>query len=762
MTTQHTEPLQLTTEEQAALGSGGGFTSTKAVGDVPAITLVDGSAGVRMQDMSQGADHLGLRPALPATAFPCATVMAQTWNPELVHRVARALGTEAQAAGVQVLLGPGVNMKRDPRAGRNFEYYSEDPYLTGVLASAYVQGLQSQGVGASLKHFAANNTEHERFRSSSDVDARPLREIYLRAFQRVVRDAQPWTVMCSYNRINGVPAAEDRWLLTDVLRGEWGFEGAVLSDWGAVDDRVASVRAGLDLEMPADRGRHDRALVHAVLAGYLSARQVEQAAQRVARLARHAKAAARPDTRWDVDEHHALAREAAAQGLVLLKNDDAVLPLVDAEGPLAVIGEFAVKPRCQGGGSSYVTATRIDVPLDEIRALAGEALVEYAPGFTTDAATDAAPDDPALLREAVELAARSRTAVIFLGLAGSQEAEGFDRTSIELPQEQLELLRAVHRVQPRTVVVLAHGGVLRLAPLVDHAAAVLDCGLSGQAAGGAVADVLFGRVNPSGRLAETVPERIESTPAFLNFPGENLHVRYGEGLFMGYRWYDARKLEVTFPFGHGLSYATFRYSDLVLEGSAEGVTVRLRVANTGSRAGREIVQVYTGVAGSTVVRPEQELKGFAPVWLEPGEEREVTVQVRREDLAYWHTALDRWVVEGGEYTVGVGASSRDIRLTGQLALTGDHAPVPLTPGSSITEVLANPVAAAELGELFGAAFGGLGDSQAAGMGLDILKMIGSTPVQRFLTSLGGGMGLARVQDILDRANAAVGAVPNGR
>jgi beta-glucosidase len=494
-----------------------------------------------------------------------------------------------------------------------------------------------------------------------------------------------------------------------------------------------------------------------VRAGRISAEEIERAAERVAHLALRGSAAARPDTRWEVDEHHALAREAAAEGIVLLKNDDALLPLA-ARGSIAVIGEFAVKPRCQGGGSSYVTATQVDVPLDEIRALAGDATVEFAPGFSTDGTGDAL----ALRQQAVDLARRSETAIVFLGLATSQESEGFDRTSIELPLEQIELLQEIRRAQPRTVVVLAHGGVLRLAPIVEHAQAILDCALLGQAAGGAIADVLFGSVNPSGRLAETVPERLEDTPAFLNFPGEHLHVRYGEGLFIGYRWYDARNMKVTFPFGHGLSYTTFTYSRLALEETAEGISVRVHVTNAGERAGREIVQVYVGVGDSSVVRPIKELKGFAPVWLEPREEREVTIPLRRDDLAYWNPPLDRWVVEGGDYTVHVGASSGDIRLTGMVGVTGDHALVPLTLQSSITEVLANPVAAAALGDLVGSAFGGLKESQAGEMGFDVLRMIGSTPIQRFLTSLGGAISREEAQDILDRANAASASSPDIR
>ena len=748
MTDTVTDAAALTLDEQAALTSGADFLSTKAVAGVPSMTLVDGPAGVRMQDVTQGADHLGLRPSIPATAFPLPVALAQTWNPALVRRVGEALGDEAQAAGVGVLLGPGINMRRDPRGGRNFEYYSEDPLLTGELASAYVDGLQSRGVGASLKHFAANNTEHERFRSSSDIDPRPLREIYLRAFQRVVEKSQPWTVMCSYNSINGVPSAENRWLLTTVLREEWGFEGAVVSDWGAVDDRAASVRAGLDLEMPAGDGQHDRDLVAAVESGAIAADDVALAASRVERLVTRS-AAARREVTWKVDDHHALAREVAAQGIVLLANDGGLLPLAPS-GSIAVIGEFAVEPRFQGGGSSRVNATRVDAPLDGIREAAGDATVAFARGFDTSGATDAA----ALRAEALATAAPADVAVVFLGVATSQESEGFDRDSVELPADQVELLHALHEVQPNTVVVLAHGGVLLLESVLPSAGAVLDASLLGQAVGGAIADVLFGAVNPSGKLTETVPRRLQDVPAFGNFPGDELHVRYGEGILVGYRSYDARDIAVTFPFGHGLSYTTFEYSDLRVSGGAGGIDATVTVTNTGDRSGREVVQLYTSLDPSTVSRAPRELKAFGSVTLEPGASATLSLHVDRADLAYWSLAVDGWVVEGGDYTVHVGASSRDLRLHGAVAVIGDDIVAPLSDASSVAEVLADPIAGAAIGQVVSAMFGQLGASEAATGGFDIVRMIGSTPLRRFLGSLGGAISREQMRAVLDQANAA--------
>ncbi|WP_280497466.1 glycoside hydrolase family 3 C-terminal domain-containing protein [Nocardia asiatica] len=724
--TSEPDLTDLSPHDRAALGSGADFWTTKALGPVPSITMTDGPHGVRRQ--AGATDHLGPAESLPATCFPPAVGLAQSWDAESVRRVGEALGREARELGVDVLLGPGVNIKRDPRGGRNFEYYSEDPLLTGVLGAAWVTGLQSTGVGAALKHFAANNAEHDRMRSSSDVDPRPLREIYLRAFAHIVRTARPWTVMCSYNRINGVHAAQNRRLLTEVLRGEWGFDGAVVSDWGAVADRPASVTAGLDLEMPGGSGVSDAQVVAAMAAGTLDPADVDRAARNVARLAARVVAGRElGDAFGATDDHHRLAREVAARCVVLLRNDRDLLPLTPGRS-LAVIGEFAMEPRFQGGGSSHVNPTRLDVPLAVIRALAGAETVSHSRGFTTG---DTEADHDALRAEAVAAAQNADVAVVFLGLAANQESEGFDREHLELPADQLDLLDAVVRVQPDTVVVLAHGGVVRLAPVAARAPAILDGGLLGQAGGGALADVLFGVVNPSGRLAETVPVRLQDTPAYLNFPGENSHVRYGEGLYVGYRWYDSRDVEVTFPFGHGLSYTTFDYTDLALTADAAGVTVRLTITNTGARAGREVVQVYTAVPGSSVARPVRELKGVAVTAdLEPGAAEQVSILLSRDDLAYWETRVDRWVVEGGSYQVWVGASSRDLRVTGRIDIAGDELRIPITAQSTLGEALADPTAAAALAEVFGGMSESMGDATALGM--DMMRMIASIPLNRLI------------------------------
>ncbi|WP_010122843.1 glycoside hydrolase family 3 C-terminal domain-containing protein [Corynebacterium nuruki] len=747
-------------ETRAALGSGRDFWTTKDVAGVPSITLTDGPHGIRLQ--TGATDHLGLAGSLPATCFPPAAGLSQSWDPELVERVGAALAEEAQAADVQVLLGPGINIKRSPLGGRNFEYYSEDPHLAGTLGAAWVSGLQGGGVGASLKHFALNNQEDDRMRVSADVDPRPLRELYLRAFRRVVEDAQPATVMCSYNAVNGVPVRHNRHLLTDILRGEWGFRGAVVSDWGAVGGRVEAVRAGLDLQMPSDGGGSDAEVVAAVRSGELDETAVTTAADRVAALARNARAARREGASFgdDVQQaHHELAREAAARSIVLLKNDPAdgrhILPIADSgvTGSVAVIGPFAETPRYQGGGSSHVNATEVDSPLEQLRERLG-APVTYAAGFTTDGSGRNA----ALLAEAVEDAANADIAVVFLGLAENQESEGFDRTTIELPAEQLSLLRAVRAVQERVVVVLSHGGALELGQVKRSAPAILDGNLLGQGGGAALADVLTGVVNPSGKLSETMPARLADNPAYLDFPGEHGHVRYGEGLFVGYRWYDARELGVAFPFGHGLSYTTFAYSEAFAQpdDDGDGITVSLTVTNTGKRAGREVVQAYVAVPDSAQVRVPRALAGFGSVTLEPGESSDLEIHLDRRDLEYWDIRADRFVLEPGRYVVHLGSSSRDLRAEVEVDLEGEEVAVPLTLQSSLGEAMAHPAVAQALGQAMAAFTGGDGDGDGAAtgeaLGVDMAKMMASIPLDRIVGFSNGAVSAEQLQQLLDAAN----------
>lgn len=720
----------LTLEEKASLTSGASFWYTKAVErvGVPAVMVTDGPHGLRKQ--REGGDHLGIGDSVPATCFPPAVGLGSSWDVELIHRVGEALGTETSIENVAVLLGPGINIKRSPLCGRNFEYLSEDPIVSGVLGAAIVKGIQSKGVGTSLKHFAANNQEDDRMRSSSDVDPRPLREIYLRGFQRVVEDAQPWTVMCSYNRINGVYASEDPWLLTSVLRDEWGFEGLVVSDWGAVNERVPGLVAGMDLEMPTSGGVTDAQIVAAVQDGSLDESVVDVAAGRVLDLVRKAtQGAGAIEGPLDVDAHHALAREAAGRSIVLLKNEGGLLPLQRYRS-VALIGAFIDQPRFQGAGSSMINPTRVDDVALEIVAHANEDYVFQAQGFSL--AVDPEVTEVERLRtEAVALAAEKDVAVLFLGLPARLESEGYDREDIDLPADQLALLDAVLEVNPNTVVVLSNGGVVAL-PFADRVPAIVEGWLLGQAGGGGIADVLYGEVNPSGKLTETIPLRLEDTPAYLDFPGEFSHVRYGEGLFVGYRWYDARRMDVAFPFGHGLSYTAFSYGDAAAAVNADGdIDVRVSVTNTGDRAGREVVQVYTSLPGGKVQRPVRELKAFASVALEPGETREVALTVRRKDLAYWDIRLDGWVVEGGEYVVDVAASSRDIRSSVPVAVEGDRITLPLSRTSSIGEVMAHPVVGQMVQAAIAQMMSGMDGVEAImPEGVDATKMMESFPIGR--------------------------------
>ncbi len=706
MTTPEAIVAQLTLEEKAALCTGDTAWTTAAIprAGVPAIRMADGPHGVRRTPETSTMAFA----AHPATCFPTASCTASTWDPSLVREMGTAIAREGRSLGVDVVLGPGVNIKRSPLCGRNFEYFSEDPYLAGELAVAWIDGIQSGGVGASLKHFAVNNQETRRMSVSAQVDERTLREIYLPAFEAAVIRARPWTVMCAYNRINGEYASEHRPLLTDVLRGEWGFEGVVVSDWASVHDRPTALAAGLDLEMPGPRPRRVAAVIEAVESGALAEADLDRAALRVVRMALRAAEVAK-GVPFDVGEHHALARRIAAQGIVMLKNDG-VLPLADG-GRIAVIGEAAKRPRFQGGGSSQITPTRIDVPMEELRRLLPATNLTFDDGYWNECS------DASLIEAAQASAAAADIAVIYLSLPELQENEGRDRSHIGLADYQEALIRGVTSVQPRTVVILTTGSALAMTAWIDGAAAVVEAWLGGQAVGGAIADVLVGKVNPSGRLAETVPLRIEDTPAFLNFPGDGDEVQYAEGIFVGYRWYDKRRQPVQFPFGHGLSYTTFEYGTVALSARRvredAGVTVSVALTNTGSRAGSEVAQFYVRDVEASVSRPEKELKGFAKVHLAPAETRIVSVHLDARAFAFWHAGQHRWVVEDGEFEILVGSSSADIRATAVVIV---EAVIPLEPAltdmSPLSDWLRDKQGGAlsdallrEVGPLLGATFG---------------------------------------------------------
>jgi len=733
---------QMTLEEKVSLIVGADNWHTSAVErlGVPAVRMADGPYGVRKET---GGEGLGVLDSDPSTCFPPTVALGCAFDEALAETMGQAIGQEARAQGVDVLLAPAINIKRSPLCGRNFEYFSEDPLVAGRMGAAMIHGIQAAGVGTSLKHFAVNNQETDRLRVSADVDARPLREIYLRGFETAVKDAHPSTVMCSYNRINGVPASRNEWLLTRVLRDEWGFDGVVVSDWGAVDDRVAALKAGLDLQMPSTDGYTNEQVAAAVRDGSLDETVVDRAVERMLMLVK--RVSARTDLVATGSTNHALARQIAGRCVVLLKNDGGLLPL-RKEASVAVVGAFATQPRFQGSGSSQINPTRVDVPLDEIKALATGA-VTYAQGFSmvsTGSSIDHSGDDKALCSEAADVATRADVVVVFLGLPAADEAEGADRTSIDLPANQLALLDAVRQANKNVVVVLSNGGVVAL-PFRDDVPAIVEGWLLGQAGGGAIADVLFGVANPSGHLTETIPCRLEDTPSIGNFPGEAGHVRYGEGLLVGYRWYDARDWGVAYPFGHGLTYTTFAYGTASATINPNGdVVVTVPVTNSGSVAGREVVQVYTGLPTSSVQRPPRELKAFASVELRPGETKTVELTIKRADLAYWDVRVNRWVVEGGEYTIYVGASSRDIRTSCAVEIKGDDIVIPLTMESTMGEALANPVVGPMLQPLIDLLIDGIDTAN--------FTMMMSFPLNRLATMPGVPIDIDSVKDLVAMAN----------
>ena len=674
----------LTLEEKAALTSG---TNPWSLGNVAAkglsnYTITDGPHGLRK---AQNTESMDVEENVPATCFPPAAGMACSWNPELVERVGEAMGEECIQEQVAVILGPGVNIKRNPLGGRCFEYWSEDPYLAGHTAVGIVKGVQSKGVGTSLKHFAANNQETDRLRISATISPRALREIYLPAFEYIVKTAQPWTVMCSYNKINGVFSSQNRWLLTDVLRGEWGFKGIVMSDWGAVSDRVAALNAGLNLEMPPSNT--DNQIVAAAKDGRIPATQLDEMAQGMIDLVAKARPAmSRDGYQYDMDAHNEVARQAAVESMVLLKNEDATLPVAKG-AKIAVIGEFARTPRYQGAGSSLINPTKLTSFLDalEERGVAAD----FAPGFTLD---DAA-QDPALTEQAVTAAEQADVVLLFLGLPSAYESEGFDRTTLDIPAKQVEVLEAVAAANPNVAVVLSNGSVVSL-PWRGRAKAILETWLLGQAGGAALADVIFGDEAPSGKLAQTIIDDVNDDPSAMNWPGEEGHVDYGEGVFVGYRYYDTFRKQVTYPFGYGLSYATFDVHDAtVAKTGPRTAEVTVTVTNTSDVAGAETVQVYVAPPKAKVARPVHELKGFAKVALEPGESKNVTIALDDRAFAYWSERFDDWHVEGGTYTVEVGVSSRDIISRIDVEIDDDGKIMNLDEWSTFGEWLDDPIGA---------------------------------------------------------------------
>jgi beta-glucosidase len=735
-----TDPADLTLDQKAALLTGRDFSTTHPVEEsgLAPVVLVDGPHGVRPPDAA--ADHLAINASLPATCFPPAVAVGSSWDPDVAARVGAAVAAEARAYGIDVVLGPGVNIKRSPLCGRNFEYYAEDPLVAGVLGAAHVRAMQDAGVGASVKHFAANNQEADRMRVSADVDERALREIYFPAFERVVKEARPATVMSAYNRINGVYASQNPWLLTEILRDDWGFDGLVVSDWGAVRDRVTALEAGLDLAMPQDGGRGCEAVLAAVRAGTLDEAVVDRSVRRILALAAAAAERKRAEPAvetasapgFDVAAHHALARELAAECAVLLKNEGGVLPLA-ADARIAVVGAFAAAPRFQGGGSSHINATRTDTALEAVRALAADPdRVRFAPGFTLDDTDDAAR----LREEAVALAREADVAVVFAGLAEADESEGYDRDTLDLPAAQVQVIRAVAAAARKTVVVLSNGGVVSLEGWHDEVDAVLEGWLLGQGGGSALADLLFGKANPSGRLAETIPYRLADTPSYLNFPGEQGHVRYGEGVMVGYRHYTSVGRPVRYPFGHGLSYTTFTTGPVTVSPvGSDGAEVTVPVTNTGTRAGKHVVQVYVATLAGPVRRPDRELRAFAKVALDPGETRSVTFTLDRRAFAYWDIERHDWVVAAGDYRIQIGDNVLEIAAEESITLAGDTLVQPLSLDTPVGDWFAHPAVGPELMARLSAGAPPQTPEQAE-ESARMLRMVESMPMSQFLNFLG--------------------------
>jgi beta-glucosidase len=738
---EHIQELlgQLTLEEKAALTVGRDTWTTAPVErlGIPSVWLSDGPTGLRK---SQSRTDLGVGTSVPATCFPTESALGASWDVELVRQVAAAIAAESQREGVQVLLGPGVNLKRSPLCGRNFEYLSEDPVLAGILAAAFVSGLQEHGVGASVKHLVANESETDRMITDSVVDERALRELYLRPFEIAISRSDPWTLMAAYNRLNGSFCTENVHLLREIVEGEWGYRGIVMSDWFAVNDRVAGVDAGLHLQMPS--APTAAAVVAAVRDGRLEEGRLDQIVGALLAFVFKADTARRPDTPVDLDAHHRLAREAAGQCLVLLKNEGGLLPLEgESLTEVALIGEFAAEPRYQGAGSSQVVPARPVETIHEelVRLLGGRARVNYVPGYG-----EAGEAGAARLREAQEAARAASVAVVVVGLPASYEEEGADRKHMDLPPEHNALVEAVLEAQPRTVVVLVNGSAVAM-PWAARVPAVLEGWLGGQGGGGAIAEALLGQVNPSGKLGESFPVRLEDTPAHLSFPHDGTdRVPFGEGLFTGYRWYDARRIAPLFPFGHGLSYTNFECGDLVVNssGAAQGapleVSVSLVVRNIGTRYGREVVQLYVRERQPRLTRPEKELKSFAKVALGPGERAEVTFELGERDFAYFDPRVAGWVVNSGEFDLLVGSSSADIRLEQSVTLEGTPLQAPLGRLSPLRDWMKNEVARDRiqpamnvlLRELFGSGHGPeLAQSFVADMPVSKLVMIGALSEQ---------------------------------
>lgn len=758
---------EMTLEEKASLCSGRDYWYTRSIErlGIPSILMSDGPHGLRK--LTGDREDLNESTSIPATCFPSGATLACSWDRSLIGEVGAALGDECLSENVSILLGPAANIKRSPLCGRNFEYLSEDPYLSSEMAASYINGVQSRGVGTSLKHFAANNQETRRFLTDVQADERTLREIYLASFEGAVKKARPWTVMCAYNKVNGLYCSESKALLTDILKNEWGHEGFVVSDWGAVNERDEGLAAGLDLEMPSSGGDGDKKIIDAVKTGKLPESVLDAAVERLLRVIIKAAGNLKKDAVYDKDAHHMLARKAAGECAVLLKNDGGLLPLKKG-GTIAVIGGFAKEPRFQGGGSSHVNPTRTDSAYDEMIKLAGpDTNIIYAPGYRTDEkggvfgnvpfTSQSDTPDPDLIREAVQTAEKADVAVIFAGLPENYESEGYDRRHMGMPEGHNRLIEAVAEVQKNVVVVLSNGAPVEM-PWIGKVRSVLEMYLGGQASGGAAADILFGVVNPSGKLAETFPVRLSDNPSFLNFPGDTKRVEYREGLFVGYRYYDAAHVEPLFPFGHGLSYTTFEYTAIDADKNeikdTEELHISVTIKNTGSVAGKEIVQLYVRDDKSSVIRPFKELKGFEKIYLEPNEEKTVVFTLGKRAFAYYDTDKKDWCVEEGGFTIMAGRSSKDIRQKITVRVSPS---VPerksFTRNSTVAEVLAVPQGMAYLEKVRSIIFGdGGGPVPELDEGAAEDPMFAEMPLRQLLTFNHEAFNEEKLQELLEILN----------
>ncbi|MBR1532646.1 MAG: glycoside hydrolase family 3 C-terminal domain-containing protein [Eubacterium sp.] len=651
---------KMTLEQKAAFVSGKNYWYTQEAKELglPSIMMTDGPNGLRKQDTEKKAGGIGLGNSVPATCFPPAVCSASSWDEELLYQEGEAIAEECLSENVSVILGPGTNIKRSPTCGRNFEYFSEDPYLSGRMATSLVKGVQSKGVGTSLKHFACNSQEAFRMIIDEIIDERTIRELYFPAFEMCVKEAQPWTVMNSYNRINGVYSSQNRWLQEDVLRKEWGFEGLIVTDWGANVNRVGGLKCGTDLEMPTSGTLNKKKIIKAVKSGELDEIVLDKAVDNVIELIKKSKSALNTKHTYDREKHHEIAQRIAEGAMVLLKNDDNILP-IKAGQKVAVIGEMAKHPRFQGAGTSVVNPTKLDNAYNCLSALGVN--VSYARGY--DRSKDEINND--IINEALELAESTDVVIVFAGLTEEFEAEGYDRKNIEMPNCHNYLISEIAKVNPNIVVVLAGGSVIHL-PWANEVKGILNSSLGGQAGGTAVANIVTGKVNPSGKTCETYPLTYEDNPTYNNFPGGPVTSEHRESVYVGYRYYDTAKKDVLFPFGYGLSYTDFEFSDLHLSSrnlkDDKTLTVSFKIKNIGKTDGAEVAQIYVKDKESTIYRPEKELRAFKKIYLKAGEEKEVTVELSKRAFAFWNINIHNWMVETGEFEILAGSSSRDIKM----------------------------------------------------------------------------------------------------